>query len=486
MAPPPSPRSGDASARARPSSTSPPHPAPPGGPPPRDSRARARDAGADRVDGTGSSVAALALLSLAGAPPPRPPAPPAGAGAWSRLSTAAGAASPASHSPAGVRDASGRGRRDDLSRGGGRRGGGGRRDGGGRRGGRGRGRGCGRGRGLGRGRGRDGGRVGERGGPRAGARGGRPGGRPCDRPGGPSGGRPGAAPPRDAAVPGGGGATVWDAFAIADEANSPAPCPEALASLFPSPPRLPRETALTGDDGCVLFPTPHLRAPAPPPPSREDAVEAYERDLPRKLLRSRRGPPPGQEECVRATLRDVFGISEPRRYQIAAVFRLVYCKPAFMYLIHKTGEGKSLVMLAMAFMLRQVTVVLGPLHGLAADQVCKSKRLDKGVEAWHADEFRGPFHARLAHRMMNVRSEDVVLLFISPQALQDREEGSKYYRVLERLAMKGQISSFCVDECQRTDQSEAAMREAGEVRGGAAVVTGRGPPTVIRIKHKIT
>ena len=87
---------------------------------------------------------------------------------------------------------------------------------------------------------------------------------------------------------------------------------------------------------------------------------------------------------------------------------------------------------------------------------------------------------------MNVRSEDVVLLFLSPQALQDREEGSKYYRVLERLAMKGQISSFCVDECQRTDQSEAAMREAGEVRGGAAVVTGRGPPTVIRIKHKIT
>ena len=197
-------------------------------------------------------------------------------------------------------------------------------------------------------------------------------------------------------------------------------------------------------------------------------VEAYERDLPRKLLRSRRGPPPGQEECVRATLRDVFGISEPRRYQIAAVFRLVYCKPAFMYLIHKTGEGKSLVMLAMAFMLRQVTVVLGPLHGLAADQVCKSKRLDKGVEAWHADEFRGPFHARLAHRMMNVRSEDVVLLFISPQALQDREEGSKYYRVLERLAMKGQISSFCVDEVHMTVECADSFRP--EFRAGVDAI----------------
>ena len=129
-----------------------------------------------------------------------------------------------------------------------------------------------------------------------------------------------------------------------------------------------------------------------------------------------------------------------------------------MYLIHKTGEGKSLVMLAMALQLRQVTVVMGPLHGLAADQVIKSKQLDKGVEAWHADEFRDHRHRKLAHRMANFRSEDVVLLFISPQALQDREEGSKYCRVLERLAVRGQISSFCVDEAHMTVECADSFR----------------------------
>ena len=39
---------------------------------------------------------------------------------------------------------------------------------------------------------------------------------------------------------------------------------------------------------------------------------------------------------------------------------------------------------------------------------------------------------------------------------------------------KGVAREWPDAQCQRTDQSEAAMREAGEVRGGAAVVTGRG------------
>ena len=270
-----------------------------------------------------------------------------------------------------------------------------------------------------------------------------------------------AAPP-GATVADGKDAAVWDAFAIPDETVSPPAASAALDAVFHSPPRRSRATALVGDDGRVLFPTTRPRAPSPgaapspPSPARSPSPpplnvnEFYERDLSRKLLRGRRKPPPGIEQRIRTTLREGFGISQPRSYQVDAVFRLAYCKPSFMYLIHKTGEGKSLVMLAMALQLRQVTVVMGPLHGLAADQVIKSKQLDKGVEAWHADEFRDDRHRKLAHRMANVRSEDVVLLFISPQALQDREAGSKYCRVLERLAVRGQISSFCVDEAHMT------------------------------------
>ena len=37
---------------------------------------------------------------------------------------------------------------------------------------------------------------------------------------------------------------------------------------------------------------------------------------------------------------------------------------------------------------RGVTIVMGPLHGLGSDQANKSKRIDRGVESSHADEYR--------------------------------------------------------------------------------------------------
>ena len=90
--------------------------------------------------------------------------------------------------------------------------------------------------------------------------------------------------------------------------------------------------------------------------------------------------------------------------------------PDLMYLIHKTGEGKSLVMLGLATMLREVPIVMGPLHGLGTDQANKSKQLSKGIEAWHVDEFRDDEQSELIARLGNVRPNDTLLLFISPQA----------------------------------------------------------------------
>jgi len=44
-----------------------------------------------------------------------------------------------------------------------------------------------------------------------------------------------------------------------------------------------------------------------------------------------------------------------------------------MYLVHKCGEGKSLVLLGTATMLRGVFVCMVPLIGLGSDQVSKTK-----------------------------------------------------------------------------------------------------------------
>ena len=84
-------------------------------------------------------------------------------------------------------------------------------------------------------------------------------------------------------------------------------------------------------------------------------------------------------------LSQTFGTSEPRQYQVDSIFHLAYRKIDLMYLIRKTGEGKSLVLQGLAAARRGITVVLGPLHGLGTDQATKTKRIDKGIEGWHLD-----------------------------------------------------------------------------------------------------
>jgi superfamily II DNA helicase RecQ len=66
-----------------------------------------------------------------------------------------------------------------------------------------------------------------------------------------------------------------------------------------------------------------------------------------------------------------WGCEQPRSYQIEAIFHLVYRKTDMMYLIRKTGEGKSLVMQGMASMLKGITITMVPLLGLGSDQESK-------------------------------------------------------------------------------------------------------------------
>ena len=55
----------------------------------------------------------------------------------------------------------------------------------------------------------------------------------------------------------------------------------------------------------------------------------------------------------------------------------------------KTGYGKSLVALAISTMRRGVSIIHVPLHGFGADEVLKAMHVDRNIEAWHVDEFRG-------------------------------------------------------------------------------------------------
>ena len=87
-------------------------------------------------------------------------------------------------------------------------------------------------------------------------------------------------------------------------------------------------------------------------------------------------------------LNTVWKVTNPRPFQIEAINCIVTRRTRFMFLLRKTGEGKSLVITGSATMLRGVTVVMVPLIGLGSDQANKAKNLDNRVEAYHLDEFK--------------------------------------------------------------------------------------------------
>jgi superfamily II DNA helicase RecQ len=137
----------------------------------------------------------------------------------------------------------------------------------------------------------------------------------------------------------------------------------------------------------------------------------------------------------------------PRPYQIEAIFHLVYSKVDMMYLIRKTGEGKSLVLQAMASVLKDVTISMVPLLGLGSDQAekCRNANNTKMVESYHLDEFRNKNASELRDRLNEYTREEksTIMLFVSPQQL---AKHSYWYKVLLSLAERGCVSAVCFDE----------------------------------------
>ncbi len=140
-----------------------------------------------------------------------------------------------------------------------------------------------------------------------------------------------------------------------------------------------------------------------------------------------------------------WGCSTPRPYQIEAIFHLVYTKLDMMYLIRKTGEGKSLVLQAMASILKGVTISMVPLLGLGSDQAEKTTEASTFVESYHLDEFRNNNAIELRARLNEYCREEktAIILFVSPQQL---SKHSLWHRVLLSLAERGCVSAVCVDE----------------------------------------
>ncbi len=162
--------------------------------------------------------------------------------------------------------------------------------------------------------------------------------------------------------------------------------------------------------------------------------------------------------AIRNELQLTWGCAHPRSYQIEAIFHLVYRKTDMMYLIRKTGEGKSLVMQGMSSMLKGITLTMVPLLGLGSDLESKCT-VDNSisVEAYHLDEYRNNHAAILRHHLNQYTREEKssIVLLVSPQQLTKK---SYWYQVLLSLATRGCISSVCIDEAHSTVHNYESFR----------------------------
>ena len=169
--------------------------------------------------------------------------------------------------------------------------------------------------------------------------------------------------------------------------------------------------------------------------------------------------PPGKEIAIRRMLERVWECDSPRSYQLEALYHLLFKKEMeMMYLIRKTGEGKSLVLLGMATLMKGVTLSMVPLLGLGSDQSQKASETSFiGFEAHHIDEYRDEVADKLMSQLKKYSSEQktAILLYISPQLLQPT---SKWYSVFETLARRGDLSAVCIDEVHAAVQNYVSFR----------------------------
>jgi superfamily II DNA helicase RecQ len=181
---------------------------------------------------------------------------------------------------------------------------------------------------------------------------------------------------------------------------------------------------------------------------------------------AREQPTDRQRAVIIEVMKTVWGISSPREFQVEAVARLVFEPKTCLYLIRKTGEGKSAVVLSAATLLRGITLVVVPLLGLGCDQVAKAHRRRYKVEAYHLDENRGNDQVAIQTRLLSITQVHAqsIILFTSPQSL---KEGSSWAPLLKRLSKRQLFTLLVFDEAHTIPlHGRSFRREFIEMRKG--------------------
>jgi hypothetical protein len=81
-------------------------------------------------------------------------------------------------------------------------------------------------------------------------------------------------------------------------------------------------------------------------------------------------------------------IDKPHPFQLNAVHHGLFSAAAIIYIIAKTGYGKTCIPATINSTRGGIAVYLVPLLGLGSDLVNKSTNLERGIESYHIDEHK--------------------------------------------------------------------------------------------------
>ena len=151
----------------------------------------------------------------------------------------------------------------------------------------------------------------------------------------------------------------------------------------------------------------------------------------------------------------MYGIDEPRPFQIEGMNHCAFNDDTYLVIIHPTANGKSLIPLAAASIRCGVAIVIVPLIGLGSNQVDKPVLLEhNNGEAYHADEMKSVNTKLLCERLLGATDAEVgnisVMVYILPQGLSGE---SSWLKLFEVLAKRGHLSLFCVDKAHNVEQA---------------------------------
>ena len=163
------------------------------------------------------------------------------------------------------------------------------------------------------------------------------------------------------------------------------------------------------------------------------------------------------EMWIRQCMKDDWGVQYPHKFQIRVIHHIAFQRDQILYLVAKTGSGKSAIPLRIGSLQTGVTLSMVPLVGLGSNQVNNSRNSTNLIKAYHLDKNRGVDGFALHHRLLSLHPRELGFhfLYASPQSL---KEGSFWYKCLFQLALMNLIRVICIDEAHTVAQNGRNFR----------------------------